>query len=125
MSVGMQKNIIIRENKHHLSMKRFYESRQKKPTACIPFQSMADILDKQDSWRTWSCIRLAHLLKDAAVIQAITATNRIMEMKNWRRENGLKRRGRYLTRRQGKYCWQNAIEAVAIHNEIGSTYLTS
>ena len=86
---------------------------------------MADILDKQDSWRTWSCIRLAYLLKDAAVLQAIGTTNKMIDMKNWRRENGLKRRGRYLTRRQGKYCWQNAIEAVAIHNEIGSTYLTS
>ena len=70
-----------------------YERKTKKPIACIPFQSTTDSLDKSDSWRTWSCIRLAHLLKDAYAIQSFNTATGIADMKIGNTEEGISEEG--------------------------------
>ena len=70
-----------------------YERKSKKPIACIPFQSTTDSLDKSDSWRTWSCIRLAHLLQDATAIQTFNSTPVIADMKTRNIEEGISEDG--------------------------------
>ena len=89
---GQQKMNIGGSN--HRSLKKMvYERKSKKPIACIPFQSTTDSLDKSDSWRTWSCIRLAHLLKDANAIQSLNSTPVIADMKTRNIEEGISEEG--------------------------------
>ena len=89
---GQQKMNIGGSN--HRSLKKMvYERKSKKPIACIPFQSTTDSLDKSDSWRTWSCIRLAHLLKDAYAIQSFNTAPGIADMKTGNSEEGISEEG--------------------------------
>ena len=79
---------------NHRSLKKMvHERKLKKPIACIPFQSTTDSLDKSDSWRTWSCIRLAHLLKDANAIQSLNSTPVIADLKTGNIEEGISEEG--------------------------------
>ena len=79
---------------NHRSLKKIvYERKPKKPIACIPFQSTTDSLDKTDSWRTWSCIRLAHLLKDAYAIQKFNTAPVIADTKTGKIEEGISKEG--------------------------------
>ena len=92
---------------NHRSLKKMlYERKSKKPIACIPFQSTTDSLDKSDSWRTWSCIRLAHLLKDAYAIQSFNTAPGIADMKTGNTEEGI------ISSYQGKYSWKSSIEVL-------------
>ena len=85
---GQQKMNIGGSN--HRSLKKMvYERKSKKPIACIPFQSTTDSLDKSDSWRTWSCIRLAHLLQDANAIQSFNTAPVIADLKTGNIEEGI------------------------------------
>ena len=79
---------------NHRSLKKMvYERKSKKPIACIPFQSTTDSLDKSDSWRTWSCIRLAHLLRDAYAIESFHTTTAIADFKTANIEEGISEEG--------------------------------
>ena len=78
----------------------------------IPLLSDADIYDKGDAWRTWSCIYLAYLLRDA--IESLSKEPmRKSSVKPGKRlecrvnpDAQIAQRGNYLTRRPGKYWWK-------------------
>ena len=80
---------------------------------CLPFKVNWELIDKGDMWRPWSCIILAYLLRNAVTALSnktmIDSTNNAETQNehNYRRDDRLKRRGRYLTRRQEKYSWQS------------------
>ena len=78
----------------------------------LPLQSCSESIDRGDSWRVWSCIRLAYLIRDR-IISSSKRPLTIQEpkKKRWLRayDGHLKRRGRYLTRREGR-CWQTVKE---------------
>ena len=88
------------------------EDKDNVPKICIPLQSCSDICDTGDVWRAWSCIILAHLLRNTLVALSKKTTNTSSkegESENIRtyRTRNLKQRGRYLTRRKtGKHSWQ-------------------
>ena len=94
----------------------------------MPLQSCSESVDRGDSWRIWSCIRLAYLIRDSILSSSkisITSQQSNQPLKQrWRRayDGQLKRRGRYLTRREMK-CWQKVKEEfisndIAIDNEM-------
>ena len=88
-----QRKMNIGGSNHRSLKKMVYERKSKKPIACIPFQSTTESLDKSDSWRTWSCIRLAHLLKDAYAIQSFNTAPVIADLKTGNIEEGITEEG--------------------------------
>ena len=96
----------------------------KEPPVVIPLQSNEDVIDKGDSWRVWSCIRLAYLLRDAissvseADLQAYKEhLQGLPKFPNTKVVNEpLKKRGKYLTRRFGKYWWPAAVKWTSLAN---------
>ena len=81
----------------------------------VPLQSLSETVDRGDSWRIWSCIRLAYLIRDTIISLSNGSTtedsNNVPTNNKYLRAFGgrLKRRGRYLTRREGR-CWQTIKE---------------
>ena len=78
----------------------------------LPLQSCSESVDRGDCWRVWSCIRLAYLIRDRIISSSKRpATIQEPKKKRWLRayDGHLKRRGRYLTRREGR-CWQTVKE---------------
>ena len=85
-------------------------SRCQKVVACIPLQ-YPEICDRGESWKVWSCIRLAYLLKDAMLSISMDDVQKYVVsayFANPRHGNQLKKRGRYLTRRKEKFWWKTA-----------------
>ena len=85
-------------------------TRRQKAVACIPLQ-YPEICDRGESWKVWSCIRLAYLLKDAMLSIAMDDVRQYAVsayFANPRHGNQLKKRGRYLTRRKEKFWWKTA-----------------
>ena len=85
-------------------------SKCQKVVACIPLQ-YPEICDRGESWKVWSCIRLAYLLKDAMLsISMDDIQQHVVNayFPNPRHGNQLKKRGRYLTRRKEKFWWKTA-----------------
>ena len=81
------------------------------PKICIPLQSTSELCDSGDYWRAWSCIILAYLLRNTTLSLSEKTTNtsskegESQDIQHYRRGD-LKQRGRYLTRRPGKYFWK-------------------
>ena len=80
-------------------------------TMCLPLQSNDAIIDRGDTWRIWSCIRLSYLLRDT--LQSLSKHS-LNPTKNHEKRsfrfyvkygNKLNKRGHYFTRREERYCW--------------------
>ena len=87
--------------------------KERNSSVCIPIQSNSEISDIGDVWRIWSCIRLAYLLRDAisSLSEEVNhSSSSKTTFRNFRYKYQLKQRGRYLTRREGKYWWQTLKE---------------
>ena len=100
----------IKSVEHNLNSGIEDVSRCHKVVACIPLQ-YPEICDRGESWKVWSCIRLAYLLKDAMLsISMDDIQQHVVNayFPNPRHGNQLKKRGRYLTRRKEKFWWKTA-----------------
>lgn len=100
----------IKSVEHNLKSGIEDRSRYQKVVACIPLQ-YPDICDRGESWKVWSCIRLAYLLKDAMLSISMDDVQQYVVspyFANPRHGNQLKKRGRYLTRRKEKFWWKTA-----------------
>ena len=81
----------------------------------IPLQILSDPTGTEGAWRGWSCIWLAHLMREAfksSVLISDSLTklkNKSLEEKS-RIDGKLKKRGKYDTRREGKYWWKTSSE---------------
>ena len=83
---------------------------------CIPLPFDSDINGTGGAWRVWSCILLAHLIKDA-IKTACSEPNLIEVVSGQSNEQILKsnlygklyKRGKYQTKCPKKYCWQRSI----------------
>ena len=51
-------------------------------TMCLPLQSNDAIIDRGDTWRIWSCIRLSYLLRDTLQSLSKHSLNPTKIMKN-------------------------------------------
>ena len=100
----------MKSDKHNRNSDIEDLSRCQKVVACIPLQ-YPEICDRGESWKVWSCIRLAYLLKDAMLSIAMDDVRQYAVsayFANPRHGNQLKKRGRYLTRRKEKFWWKTA-----------------
>ena len=108
----------MRKNAVEILTKRDAEPRR---TICFPIQSNDGIVDRGDTWRIWSCIRLSYLLRDTLSSLSKCTLNPLKddETRSFRfyikYGNKLRKRGHYLTRREGKYCWLALKEIIDDH----------
>ena len=81
----------------------------------IPLQILSDPTGTEGAWRGWSCIWLAHLMREAFKSSVLISDsihklkNKSLEEKS-RIDGKLKKRGKYDTRREGKYWWKTSSE---------------
>ena len=89
--------------------------KENKGYSYIPLQILSDPTGTQGAWRGWSCIWLAHLMREAfkssvLISDSITKLkNKSLEEKS-KSDGKLKKRGKYDTRREGKYWWKTSSE---------------
>ena len=105
---SVTKNIISVERNRNSCIEDV--TRCQKAVACIPLQ-YPEICDRGESWKVWSCIRLAYLLKDAMLSISMDDIQQHVTnayFLNARHGNQLKKMGRYLTRRKEKFWWKTA-----------------
>ena len=83
---------------------------------CIPLPFDSDINGTGGAWRVWSCILLAHLIKDAMksacsepnLIEVISRQSDAQILKS-NMYGKLYKRGKYQTKCPKKYCWQRSM----------------
>ena len=82
--------------------------------AYIPLQIPSDLTGTDGAWRGWSCIYLSYLMREAFNTLAFISDNLSTLHSNLQMKSGclgnLKKRGKYDTRRQGKYWWKISSE---------------
>ena len=90
-------------------------SRPKNKYAYIPLQIISDPTGTDGAWRSWSCIWLAHLMRQALqttllISNSISKLQQELSETKSRNVRTLKKRGKYDTRREGKYWWKTSSE---------------
>ena len=89
--------------------------KENKGYSYIPLQILSDPTGTEGAWRGWSCIWLAHLMREA-VKSSVLISDSITKLRNKSIEEKskidgkLKKRGKYDTRREGKYWWKTSSE---------------
>ena len=119
-------NIVCSRNKHINSMevtvgdsnedeekKIECEGKDKHKKMCFPLQLNLELGDEGDCLRTWSCIILAHLLRDTMLTISDNAVNAwsteasAKAPRDYRKENHWKKRRRYLSRDKESIGWKH------------------
>ena len=83
---------------------------------CIPLPFDSDINGKGGAWRVWSCILLAHLIKDAMKLPGVdpnlievVCDQSIVKISKSYSYGKLYKRGKYQTKCPKKYFWQKSL----------------
>ena len=85
-------------------------SRKKQRYAYIPLQILSDPTGTDGAWRGWSCIWLAHLMREAFK-SSVSISNMLQQKSKGTKTESLgklKKRGKYDTRREGKHWWKTS-----------------